>query len=184
MIIKEYRQQLAKELEPLMGSQEAWSVTTMILEHFGYAGKRILQDPHQPVENKIRGEIKKIVLELHKNRPIQYVLETAFFYDHEFYVNEQVLIPRPETEQLIQMIILENTTKTPAIIDIGTGSGCIAIALSLNIKGAEVLGTDVSSEALEIAKKMRTGINHVHLLCYIQCSILTLLFPKVASTYW
>jgi len=136
-----------------MGSQEAWSVATMILDHFGYHGKRILQDPNQPVENKIRGEIKKIVLELHKNKPIQYVLGTAFFYDLEFYVNEKVLIPRPETEQLIQMIILENTTKAPAIIDIGTGSGCIAIALSLNIKGAEVLGTDVSAEALKIAKK-------------------------------
>ena len=94
------------------------------------------------------------VKQLKQQRPIQYILGTADFYGLKFMVNEQVLIPRPETEELVELIIRENKAKQqPAILDIGTGSGCIAVALKKNLPDANVSALDVSAEALEVARQ-------------------------------
>lgn len=85
--------------------------------------------------------------------PIQQILGKADFYGLKFYVNEHVLIPRPETEELVDLIIKENKDFNPAILDIGTGSGCIPISLRKNIPNAMVSSIDVSEKALEVAKK-------------------------------
>ena len=91
--------------------------------------------------------------ELKAHRPIQYVLGEAEFYRLKFKVNESVLIPRPETEELVDLIIKKfKTQSTLNILDIGTGSGCIPIAIKKNIPHANVYGLDVSKAALEIAK--------------------------------
>ncbi len=93
--------------------------------------------------------------ELKKGTPVQYVLKEAFFYDLFFNVTPAVLIPRPETEELVDLILKElKTTKQRAlkIIDIGTGSGCIPITLKKHIPQAEVVGIDISEKALEVAR--------------------------------
>jgi release factor glutamine methyltransferase len=92
------------------------------------------------------------VKQLKQQRPIQYILGKADFYNLQFVVNEQVLIPRPETEELVDLIIRElKQTIEPDIIDIGTGSGCIAIALKKNLPAANVVALDISEGALEVA---------------------------------
>src|ERR1035437_10235997 len=96
------------------------------------------------------------IKDLKQQKPIQYIFGKADFYKLKFIVNEHVLIPRPETEELVDLIIKEQLSALNSqisIIDIGTGSGCIPIALKKNIPAAKVYGLDVSEKALEVAKQ-------------------------------
>lgn len=91
---------------------------------------------------------------LKKGHPVQHITNKSEFFGRMFYVDENVLIPRPETEELVDLVIKENKDRGEIkILDIGTGSGCIPIILDLEISGAEVFGSDVSGEALMVAKK-------------------------------
>jgi len=93
------------------------------------------------------------IKDLKNHRPLQYVLGMADFYRLKFFVNEQVLIPRPETEELVHLIIQDNKLSAPSIIDIGTGCGCIPVALKKNIPAAIVSAIDISESALHLAKR-------------------------------
>jgi release factor glutamine methyltransferase len=106
------------------------------------------------------------VKELKKNKPLQYILGETVFYGLHFKMNTNVLIPRPETEELVDMIIRENTGRSFRILDIGTGSGCIAVSICKNLPGSEVYGLDISSEALLVAKENAlTNGTSVKFLC-------------------
>ncbi len=96
---------------------------------------------------------RNIVKRLLNQEPIQHIIGEVEFYGLPFKVNKNVLIPRPETEELVDLIIKNNNLKAPTIIDIGTGSGCIPISLKHNIKNATVYGVDVSKKALNVAKQ-------------------------------
>ncbi|QQS52374.1 MAG: peptide chain release factor N(5)-glutamine methyltransferase [Bacteroidota bacterium] len=104
------------------------------------------------------GIMKNILERLALNEPIQYVLGRADFYGLNFEVNGLVLIPRQETELLVDSIIRDNKLHQPRILDIGTGSGCIAISLKKHIMGAQVTAIDISPGALETAR--RNAIRH------------------------
>ena len=108
-------------------------------------------------ENVTESELLKFnfaVKQLKQQRPIQYILGQADFYRLKFKVDEHVLIPRPETEELVDLIIQEQKHKQSlSLLDIGTGSGCIAISLKKNLPQAHVSALDVSDEALIIAKQ-------------------------------
>lgn len=94
--------------------------------------------------------IKKLL----KNVPIQYVVNKAYFYGLSYYVDSSVLIPRPETEELVGWIIETNKrNENVSILDIGTGSGCIAVSLAKNIQNSEVVAVDISDKAIFIAEK-------------------------------
>ncbi|MDR1610615.1 MAG: peptide chain release factor N(5)-glutamine methyltransferase [Candidatus Symbiothrix sp.] len=97
--------------------------------------------------------IEKMVEDLKKFRPVQYILGETEFYGLKFKVNEHVLIPRPETEELVEQILSEFTVhRSPlTILDIGTGSGCIAVALAKFFPDTEVYALDISEKALEVA---------------------------------
>lgn len=100
-----------------------------------------------------RFELENYLQRLAKLEPIQYVLGKTEFYGLNFYVNSSVLIPRPETEELVDLILKENKRTGLKIIDIGTGSGCIPVALKINLPDAFVAAVDISDEALETASK-------------------------------
>jgi release factor glutamine methyltransferase len=115
-------------------------------------------------ENKNRAltesDLKKIAKyldELLRHKPVQYVLNEAWFYKMKFFVNENVLIPRPETEELIEWIVsdskIENVSKRTNIIDIGSGSGCISISLKKEFPNSNITAIDVSEKALSVAQK-------------------------------
>lgn len=108
-------------------------------------------------------EIKRIVLRLKEFEPIQYILGETEFYGLKFKVNPSVLIPRPETEELVNWIISENKKVTGNILDIGTGSACIVLALKANLNATNVFAIDISEEALETAK-LNANINNLNVI--------------------
>lgn len=113
----------------------------------------ILQKEEEISEEKLI-EFKFILEELTKNKPIQYITKNAYFYGLNFYVNEKVLIPRQETNELVDWVLMSVTHSKPIkILDIGTGSGCIAITLKKNLPLSEVFAIDISNEAIQVAQK-------------------------------
>jgi len=156
--IKEYRTQFIEALTSLYGEDEAESFFYLIMEEKQNL-KRIdlaLQPDLVFSESKIviwNSILEQLKLEI----PIQYLLGKTSFYGLDFEVNENVLIPRPETEELVDWIISNNIKieqfKNLKILDIGTGSGCIAISLAKNLPNAQVFAIDVSGKALATAKK-------------------------------
>lgn len=155
MLIREYRTEFIEKLSPAYDAMEAESFFYLVLED-QHDLKRIdlaLQPDATFSENELQ-QWNAILQKLNAFVPIQYVLGKAHFFGLEFEVNENTLIPRPETEELVQWIISENQTSANLkILDIGTGSGCIAIALTKNLPSAQVFAIDVSEEALETAKR-------------------------------
>lgn len=147
------RRSLVDELNLLYPGNEALSISRLILEHTGITEYDLLSNPSKKVNAKTRSEIKKIVGELKKNRPIQYILGVTEFYGMTFLVDEHVLIPRPETEELVSMILQENRVKNPSILDIGCGSGCIAITLARHLQESHVTAIDSEPEAIRVASK-------------------------------
>lgn len=101
----------------------------------------------------IVGKISKVVDELLKNRPIQYIFGQTYFCGHTFKVDESTLIPRQETEELVDLIVDHNKQPDLAVLDCGTGSGCIAISLALALKFAQVDAIDISDGALAVARE-------------------------------
>jgi release factor glutamine methyltransferase len=158
MRIKQYRTQFIQTLTPFYDKEEAESFFYLILEE-NQNLKRI-DLALQPDLEFSDAEIKvwnSILEELKKEIPVQYILGTTHFYGLEFEVNANVLIPRPETEELVEWIIenqkLGAGSENLKILDIGTGSGCIAVSLAKNLLNSQVSAIDISEKALATAKK-------------------------------
>jgi len=163
MRIKQYRTQFIKELSPFYDAYEAESFFYLILEDKHKLRQIDLALNHELTFSESDFAVwDLLVAQLKKEVPIQYLLGKTNFYGLDFEVNENVLIPRPETEELVEWIVNENSkvdkAKTIKILDIGTGSGCIAISLAKNIPNAQVYAMDVSKKAIETAK--RNAVNN------------------------
>jgi len=163
MRIKQYRTQFIKELSPFYDAYEAESFFYLILEDKHKLRQIDLALNHELTFSESDFAVWDLLLaQLKKEVPIQYLLGKTNFYGLDFEVNENVLIPRPETEELVEWIVNENSkvdkAKTIKILDIGTGSGCIAISLAKNIPNAQVYAMDVSKKAIETAK--RNAVNN------------------------
>jgi len=144
---------IQEQLQDFYSGAEIKSFSYLILESVCNQSKSpILRHKDKELSLNERFRIQEIVEELKKYRPIQYILGETEFYGMKFKVNENVLIPRPETEELVEWIIREE--KLPLkILDIGTGSGCIAVTLAKHFPQAEVFALDISGEALDVAKQ-------------------------------
>lgn len=155
MKLKDYREQFVQALTPLYDVMEAESFFAIaLLEIKGWKRIDMAMHPDAVINNEEEGRWNAVLSELMLQRPIQYIFGKAHFYGLEFTVNENTLIPRPETEELVDWIITENRSGQKInIIDIGTGSGCIAISLAKNLSEAVVTAIDVSEEALLVAKQ-------------------------------
>jgi release factor glutamine methyltransferase len=158
MKIKEYKVNFVEALLPFYDEMEAESFFYLLLENKHKLRRIDLALDVDSVfsENEIlnwNAILEKLKIQI----PIQYIIGTTHFYGLEFFVDENVLIPRPETEELVDWIVKLNSKlskkKNLKILDIGTGSGCIAISLAKNIPNSEVFAIDVSENALAIAKK-------------------------------
>jgi len=175
MKIKDYRAQFIQKLSPIYDSGEAESFFYLILEEKKQL-KRIdlALNPDLTFSNDEIQLWNSILEQLKKEIPIQYLLGKTSFYGLDFEVNPAVLIPRPETEELVEWIISYNqihkSTNPLRVLDVGTGSGCIAISLANNIPNAQVFAIDVSETALSTAKK-NAEINEVN-VTFIQKNIL------------
>ena len=120
----------------------------------GYSKSDCIINSDSQLSNESINSFNKIISDLRKNIPIQYILEEANFYGLKFKVNRSTLIPRSETEELVEYIL---NHKFNSVLDIGTGSGCIAISIAKNTD-SRVTAIDISNEAIEIAK--RNGIHN------------------------
>ncbi len=145
-LVKKWADQL--ELYP---HSEAESLVNWLLEH--HLGMRRVDMMHFLDEKDLPQALKSDFERLKTGEPIQYILGYGPFYGRDFLVSPATLIPRNETEELVHLIIKENPTAELAILDVGTGTGCIPITLALEMKNPRVFGIDISVEALEIAEK-------------------------------
>lgn len=142
-----------QELKDTYGAPEIRSICRLIFtDVLQYTNIDIHLKIHEPLAETFVNKFYEIVTELKKNKPIQYVIGETEFAGLHFGLNPATLIPRPETEELIMWIQQESGSKN-SILDIGTGSGCIAISLAHLLPNAQVSGLDISSEAVEQAKK-------------------------------
>ncbi len=158
-LVRDCRKYYASELEKIYGSNEANALIMILLEHyFGIDRVKIAMDPELRLSESELLTLHFAVKELLKNKPIQYILGETEFCGMRFFVDENVLIPRPETEEMVNMIVSRRDkaclVRTGCdVLDIGTGSGCIAISLAKLLKNSSVTAVDVSEKALEVAKK-------------------------------
>ena len=156
-LVRDCRKYYASELEKIYGSDEANALIMILLEHyFGIDRVKIAMEPELRLSESELLTLHFAVKELLKNKPVQYILGETEFCGMRFFVDENVLIPRPETEEMVTMITRDSRLSRESkisILDIGTGSGCIAISLAKLLKNSVVTAVDVSEKALEIAKK-------------------------------
>ncbi|HOD10456.1 MAG TPA: peptide chain release factor N(5)-glutamine methyltransferase [Flavobacterium sp.] len=157
MLLKNYKTIFLQALSSLYDEKEIESFFYLTLEKL-HQKKRIdlALQPDLAMDETQLAQWETVLIELKNYKPIQYILGETEFYGLPFLVNENVLIPRPETEELVQLILVESQkskVESFKILDIGTGSGCIPISLKKNLPSAEVFAIDVSKNALEVAQK-------------------------------
>ena len=179
MTVYEAQQQLQTALIELYDDREAANIADWVMEHVTGLRKidRIMQK-QSPLAPEKAARLQTYTRELLTHKPVQYVLHEAWFCGMPFYVDENVLIPRPETEELVEWVVengnrqsaIGNNPKTATslrILDIGTGSGCIPVSLKKKLPQAEVYACDVSEGALAIASRnaaaQQTSINFLQI---------------------
>lgn len=149
---------LSSIVRPLLScydESEARAIARYVAEvRFGLTQTDICMGKDTQIPAEERSDLENIIGRLLRKEPVQYVLGQADFFGRTFRVAPGVLIPRPETEELVQWVLAEQVPDTPPhILDIGTGSGCIAVTLAEELPRAEVHALDISPQALEIARK-------------------------------
>ena len=159
MLIQKARQNLLQQLSQIYSVNEAGQITDWVLEFITGMSKtdQLVESQYQLSQQGFM-QLEKITSRLMQHEPVQYVLEESWFCGLKFYVNKHVLIPRPETEELVEWIIKtladqKDTFQKITILDIGTGSGCIPICLAKKLQHAAIWSCDISKEALQVAEK-------------------------------
>ena len=176
MKLFEAEQYLKEELKAIYNEQEAASIASLAAEHItGFSKTKRVSRKQDHLSALQSEQLQSHLQRLKTGEPIQYIMNKSWFCGMELYVDKNVLIPRPETEELVQWIIddvkasgkdvfvrkameADETTQLK-VLDVGTGSGCIALALKKIMVKAEVWGCDVSEEALNVARRNGSTLN-------------------------
>ena len=175
MLLKQYKTHFFDLLKNIQDEQEIESFFFILTEYL-HNLKRIdvALNPDFEISDAAIEKWNAILAQLQQEKPIQYITREAWFYGLRFEVNENTLIPRPETEELVEWIIESQKSKVQSqkleILDIGTGTGCIPISLKTNLLQANVSAIDVSEKALEVAR--RNAVSNKVEINFIQTNIL------------
>ena len=155
MTVREFTTTLAAALQARYPEREAQAVAALVVEHLLHLDSlRRMMNAQQAVPPAAVAALLPLQRRLLAHEPVQYVLGTAYFEDMALEVTPATLIPRPETEELVQLIKQEQRGRAGLrVLDVGTGSGCLALALARELPGAEVLAVDISAEALAVARR-------------------------------
>lgn len=157
MTIQQQYRFFLQQLQIIYSLNEATIITDWVFESIaGIKRFEVVKNPTQLVSDALQISLKEALIKLLQHTPVQYVTGEAWFYNMKLKVDKNVLIPRPETEELVSLVIesAKKIKKTSFnILDIGTGSGCIAIAIKKNLKNANLTAIDISEAALNLAKE-------------------------------
>lgn len=167
MRLKEIQDIFHKELDAIFGANEVTSFFNILISHYLKLNRIVLVlEPELAISKEEEQPLFESLSRLKLEEPIQYIIGETEFFGLLFKVNEHTLIPRPETEELVQWIIRDYSERSEEsklnILDIGTGTGCIAIALAKNMLNATIYALDVSLEALKVAK-LNATLNNVEI---------------------
>ena len=174
MTIHEATMQLRFQLFHLYDEREAGNIAELVMENItGWKKIDRIVNKTVPLSETQQQLLAAYTAALAANKPLQYVLHEAWFYGMQLYVDENVLIPRPETEELVDWALQEIKRLAPGskkLLDIGTGSGCIPLAIKKNLPAVDVHSCDISEAALTVAKKNAASQNlaiHFHQLDFL-----------------
>jgi release factor glutamine methyltransferase len=174
MLIQEFKRHFFSELAYLYPETEIQSFFTILVEFKLHLSRIQLALEHNfELDNDDFEFLQNALLKLKNQIPIQYIVGETAFYGLMFKVDKNVLIPRPETEELVEWVLQNHKdSNSLKILDVGTGSGCIAISLAKNLPNAEVSALDISAEAINVAKN-NAAMNQVK-VDFILADILTI----------
>ena len=179
MKLKEAIDQLNNGLAGLVEPREAQAMIRIICEDvFNYDQVDMALRQESELPEFAQDRISDIIARLRRHEPLQYIIGSALFHGHRFKVNPAVLIPRPETEQLVDLIIDENPASDLRVLDMGTGSGCIAISLARALKFPTVDAFDISRDAVAVARE-----NAALLKVKVRLFESDMLSPQPSATY-
>lgn len=163
MTISEAYKDFNNHLKKIYPTGEAEAISDLIFDNITGLPKWKFRESKEAISQENENDLAMKLKELLLNKPVQYVLGESWFYKRKFFVNEHVLIPRPETEELIEWIINDHkktlNQKPLNILEIGSGSGCIPISINLELPDSKVTSLDVSDEALKVAKQNAENLN-------------------------
>ena len=179
MILKEAIEQLRDGLTGVVEPHEAQAMIRVICEDvFNYDPVDVALRQESELPEFAQQRVNDVISRLRRHEPLQYIVGSARFHGHKFKVTPAVLIPRPETEQLVDLIVDENPASDLRVLDMGTGSGCIAISLARALKFAQVDALDVSRDALAVARE-----NAAALKVKVRFFESDMLQPQPSATY-
>jgi release factor glutamine methyltransferase len=182
MTYSDLEKQFSAELCDIYAKEEAAMLCFLSVQHrFKCTKASYLLNKQEVISDADKTHFLDILGQLKTSKPIQYILGETEFYGRTFRVNPAVLIPRPETEELVKWVVETVSTKTPSLLDIGTGSGCIAISLKIEIPEAEVVAIDISADALALAQQNATF--HKVPLTFIEKDVLHMHPTDFATTF-
>lgn len=182
MTLLEKNREIKRRLTLVVGEREAyWMARDIIDDILGYSEVELLIKGNEVLSDFVIGKIDSVVERVERGEPLQYVLGWARFEGNRYMVTPDTLIPRPETQELVDIIISRHgEEKDLRVMDVGTGSGCIAISLARGLKFAQVSAIDISQPALEVArenaKMFKTRVN-------FECRDALSLTPKRGEKY-
>jgi release factor glutamine methyltransferase len=154
MTIAQAYNDLRTELKKVYDEREAENIADWVFENLTGLKRWERRDNRNEIRKNHLDKLNEYLKELLKHKPVQYVLNEAWFYKRKFFVDENVLIPRPETDELVEWIIESaRDNENFEIIDIGTGSGCIPVSLKKELQNVNITAIDISESALHVAKK-------------------------------
>lgn len=182
MTLLEKNREIKRRLTLVVGEREAyWMARDIIDDILGYSEVELLIKGNEVLSDFVIGKVDSVVERVERGEPLQYVLGWARFEGNRYMVTPDTLIPRPETQELVDIIISRHgEEKDLRVMDVGTGSGCIAISLARGLKFAQVSAIDISQSALEVArenaKMLKTRVN-------FECRDALSLTPKRGEKY-
>lgn len=152
--VNEILNHISGELNDSFSSNEKVQISKMfVMDRMNMEKSDLVFQRNKQVPEHVLKNILRDIHKINKGEPLQYVLGTTYFYGLPIKTDKRALIPRPETEELVDWIVKEYKGKSPKILDVGTGTGCIPLALKSALPGADVRAIDVSRDALDLAKE-------------------------------
>ncbi len=166
-LLVDLKKKYLQDLNEFYDSREAEQLLTILIEHFfGITRNELILNPDSRISESEILKLHMAVKELKQHKPVQYITGVVEFQDLKIEVTPDVLIPRPETEELVQFIVQNEKASGLKILDIGTGSGCIAISLKKLLENVNINATDISESAIRMARK-NAGSNNQDIVFHI-----------------